>query len=91
MTEYFIGQHLAYWASRTATHQAIICEHRSLSWQALHEQVHHLAHWLVAQTGSGRAIGLDLPDPQDLIVAFFAVARAGSRALVFDAAWSAAQ
>lgn len=78
-------------AAQSSGRPALICDHRTLSWQALNDQVQRLAEWVRQAVGTSKAIAVDLPDPMDLTVAFLAVARAGSRALVFDSSWTAAQ
>ncbi|WP_106754563.1 AMP-binding protein [Pannonibacter carbonis] len=100
----FVGAALAGHAAARPDAVALSCGSRQLTYSALGAEIRALAGTLASALGVSGAVlpfdgqnaltrqprvALDLADPLDLLVAFFAIVRAGAVALVLDPAWPA--
>ncbi|RCL26416.1 non-ribosomal peptide synthetase [Pseudomonas sp. AFG_SD02_1510_Pfu_092] len=83
---------LAHWALHTPDAPALQGGALSLSYAQLHSQVEHLAAVLQARgIGRGANVALLLPRSAPLLLALFAVQRAGAAYVPLDPAWPAAR
>ncbi|MEV6835685.1 non-ribosomal peptide synthase/polyketide synthase [Streptomyces sp. NPDC051133] len=72
-------------AARTPHHTALVARDITLDFAALNERANRLAHHLVALgAGPERVVAVRLPRTADLVVAVFAVLKAGATVLCID-------
>ncbi len=80
-------EQLEFQASRLPHQTALFADSGNLTFQALNQQANQMAHWLVAKgVGKGSAVTLYLDSQPDLIVAMFAVLKAGGCFITMDKA-----
>jgi long-chain acyl-CoA synthetase len=83
----FVGDSLEEFASRPPSAQALTCADRSWSWSELFSEVECLSREIAARVPKGARVALSLTDPARLLIAFFACARSGTIAMVYDPGW----
>jgi len=82
-----IGGHLETSARLDPDRIALKCAAREYSWGGFLAAVQSVENTLRAKTPAGARVALLLSHPADILIAFFACARAGRIATVLDAAW----
>ncbi len=92
----WVGSTLTHWATHQSQQPALICGDTRLDWSALAARVENGSRRLAeAQKTIAHsrqpAVGLELPNPLNMVIAFLASVRAGFRAQVFDPSWTLAQ
>ncbi|MGY0064545.1 amino acid adenylation domain-containing protein [Streptomyces sp. LZ34] len=72
-------------AARTPDHTALICDNHSLTYRQLDEQANQLARCLILQgVGPGRIVAVMLPRSVELVVALYAIHKAGAAYVPVD-------
>ncbi|MFJ5779587.1 amino acid adenylation domain-containing protein [Streptomyces sp. NPDC093094] len=72
-------------AARTPGRPALIGEHETLTYEEFNRRANRLAHWLVAQgAGPEQLVAVRIPRSVDLMVAVYAVVKAGAAYLPVD-------
>jgi len=86
-----IGDRFEDFAEKTPDKTALCCGFVRLTWRELTRRIAATETNILAHSTRGGRVALLLADPVDLLVAFFACARAGRIAVVLDADWPEAQ
>ncbi|MFF8004947.1 AMP-binding protein, partial [Streptomyces sp. NPDC007917] len=75
-------------ATRTPDHTALICDNDTLTYRRLNEQATKLARCLISQgVGPERIVAVKLPRSVELVVALYAIHKAGAAYLPIDPAY----
>ncbi len=83
----FIGSTFAQHATSHPEALALLCGHDTLNWRDLHDAVERLASVIAAHTPAQGSVALTFDNNVTQLAGLLATARAGRRAMVFDAAW----